>query len=111
MAQYRLLETIYFDGHPYAAGSIIDTDKIPGISGESLVHRLWAVSHDPDAAPEVTPEAAPEVIDSFDKIVEQSQSQIEILKAIEANTAEPEPQPEPAPAPQPEPPKPPRRKR
>ena len=63
----QLKETIYFDGSPIVAGSIIETDDIPGLGGESLIHRGWAVEHVPLAelnyapSPEVTPEVAAEV--------------------------------------------------
>jgi hypothetical protein len=86
----QLKETIYFDGAPFVAGSVIETDDVPGLGGESLIHRGWAVEHIP--TPEVTPAVTPEVL-------------VEVAPAVEPEPAPVEPSPavEPAPAPEPVP--------
>ena len=91
----QLKETIYFDGSPIVAGSIIETDDIPGLGGESLIHRGWAVEHVPlaDAEDEPSPVASP----TIPELIPDSVADVAPAPA----PAEPSPAVEPAPAPAP----------
>jgi hypothetical protein len=95
----QLKETIYFDGSPIVAGSIIETDDIPGLGGESLIHRGWAVEHVPlaDAEDEPSPVASPTIPDSIPELIPDSVADVAPAPA----PAEPSPAVEPAPAPAP----------
>lgn len=64
MAKFKLNETVYFDGVPHPAGSVIDTDIVK-MNGESIVQWGWAVpvSDDTPADPVPTVGSDPDADD------------------------------------------------
>jgi hypothetical protein len=107
----KLNTTIYFDGAPYPAGSIIDPDAI-GANGDAIVHWMWGEPVDDDEPVAIVPVYSAPVVELVaqpvaEPIVEPVVESVPELSATPDVSSIPEPTPEPTP----EPPPAPRRKR
>ena len=99
----QLTTTIYFDGVPYPAGSVIDPEAI-GANGEAILHWQWGEPVDDDAPVAIVPVVSDPV--AADPVAASAEASVSVA-ADSAHAPTPEPTPEPIP----EPPPAPRRKR
>jgi len=99
----KLNTTIYFDGAPYPAGSIIDPDAI-GANGEAIVHWMWGEPVDDDEPVAIVPVYSAPVVELVaqpvaEPIVEPVVESVPELSATPDVSSIPEPIPEPVPEP------------
>jgi hypothetical protein len=107
----KLTTTVYFDGVPYPAGSVIDPDAI-GMNGEAVLQWQWAEPVDDESPVAIVPVFSDPVVEP---IAEPIAGQVaEIVPDISPELSpqvSPQVSPELSPEPIPEPPPAPRRKR
>jgi|688.fasta_scaffold07497_12 hypothetical protein len=95
----KLTTTIYFDGVPYPAGSIIDPEAI-GANGDAIVHWMWGEQVDDEAPIAIVPVFSDPVVEPIaEPIAEPIVGQVAELSPQVSPELSPQPIPEPPPAP------------
>ena len=107
----KLNTTIYFDGVPYPAGSIIDPEEI-GANGDAIVHWMWGEQVDDEAPIAIVPVFSDPIAEPIAEPIVGQVAELSPQVSPELSPQVlPELSPEPIPEPIPEPPPAPRRKR
>ena len=91
----KLTTTVYFDGVPYPAGSVIDPDAI-GMNGEAVLQWQWAEPVDDESPVAIVPVYSAPIVEPIVETV------LETVPDLSATPDVPlilEPNPEPPPAP------------
>jgi hypothetical protein len=97
----KLTTTVYFDGVPYPAGSVIDPDAI-GANGDAIVHWMWGEPVDDDEPVAIVPVFSDPVVEPIaDPVAEPIAQPVAdpIVEIVADIPPIPEPIPEPPPAP------------
>jgi hypothetical protein len=99
----KLTTTVYFDGVPYPAGSVIDPDAI-GMNGEAVLQWQWAEPVDDESPVAIVPVYSEPIVDPIaqpvaEPIVEPVVETVRDLSATPDVSSIPDSTPEPPPAP------------
>jgi hypothetical protein len=87
----KLTTTVYFDGVPYPAGSVIDPDAI-GMNGEAVLQWQWAEPVDDESPVAIVPVYSEPIVEP----IAQPVAELVVEPVVETV---PDPTPEPPPAP------------
>jgi hypothetical protein len=87
----KLTTTVYFDGVPYPAGSVIDPDAI-GMNGEAVLQWQWAEPVDDESPVAIVPVYSEPIVDPIAQPVAEPVVD-PVVETVPDSTPEPPPAP------------------